>query len=231
MDQINSTILRQFEQQGLNINEGVAIDARLVKSASRPVSNEKLEQLRKEHESPEGKLDKNGNPKKFNRDIESDWNAMKDNPLFGQKEHASVDVNNGFILATTMTPASVNDTNYLPYCTVYSRHTQQPIEKVYADKGYAGAPNRQFLADNEIADGIMRKDTITAKLTEHEIERNKTISKFRYIVEQNFGISHLHDDAKRARFTTIAKNRMNSWCRQAAFNIMRGLKILKLITV
>jgi IS5 family transposase len=231
MDQINSVILRQFEQLGLNINEGVAIDARLVKSASRPVSNEKLEQLRKEYDSPEGKLDKNGNPKKFSRDIESDWNAMKDNPLFGLKEHASVDTNHGFVLATTMTPASVNDTNYLPYCTVYSRHTQQPIEKVYADKGYAGAPNRQFLAENEIADGIMRKDTTTAKLTLYEIERNKAISKFRYIVEQYFGISHLHDDAKRARFTTIAKNKMDCWCRQAAFNIMRGLKILKLVTV
>jgi IS5 family transposase len=60
MDQINSAILRQFEQQGLNINEGVAIDARLVKSASRPVSNEKLEQLCKENDSPEGKLDKRG---------------------------------------------------------------------------------------------------------------------------------------------------------------------------
>ena len=231
MDQINSVILRQFEQQGLNINEGVAIDARLVKSVSRPVSNEKLEQLREKHDSPEGRLDKNGNPKKFSRDIESDWNAMKDDPLFGLKEHASVDVNNGFILATTMTPASVNDTNYLPYCTVYSRHTQQPIEKVYADKGYAGAPNRQFLAENEIADGIMRKNTTTAKLTDFEIERNKAISKVRYIVEQYFGISHLHDDAKRARFTTIAKNKMDCWCRQAAFNIMRGLKILRLITV
>jgi transposase, IS5 family len=181
MDQINSTILRQFEQQGLNINEGVAIDARLVKSASRPVSNEKLEQLRKEHESPEGKLDKNGNPKKFSRDIESDWNAMKDNPLFGQKEHASVDVNNGFILATTMTPASVNDANYLPYCTVYSQHTHQKIEKVFADKGYAGKPNREFLSENKIADGIMRKDSTTAKLTEFETERNKNISKIRYI--------------------------------------------------
>ncbi len=231
MDQINSVILRQFEQKGLNINEGVAIDARLVKSASRPVSNEKLKQLRKEHDSPEGKLDKKGKPKKFSRDLESDWNAMKDTPLYGLKEHASVDVNNGFILATTMTPASVNDTNYLPYCTVYSMHAKQPIEKVYADKGYAGTPNRQFLADNEIADGIMRKDTTTAKLTDYEIERNKSISKFRYIVEQYFGISHLHDDAKRARFTTIAKNKMDCWCRQAAFNIMRGLKILKLVTV
>jgi IS5 family transposase len=38
MDQINSEILHQFESQGLTINEGIAIDARLVKSASRPLS-------------------------------------------------------------------------------------------------------------------------------------------------------------------------------------------------
>ena len=34
---------------------------------------------------------------------------------------------------------------------------------------------------NGIKDGIMRKDTTTAKLTELEIERNKRISKKRYI--------------------------------------------------
>ena len=36
MDQINSEILRQFYDQGLTINEGIAIDVRLVKSASHP---------------------------------------------------------------------------------------------------------------------------------------------------------------------------------------------------
>lgn len=231
MDQINSTILRHFERKGLNINEGVAIDARLVKSASRPVSNEKLRDLHEKHNSPEGKLDKNGKPKKFCRDLESDWTAMKDDPFYGLKEHASVDVKNGFILATTMTPASVSDTNYLPYCTVYSRQTRQPIKKVYADKGYAGKPNRDFLATNKIADGIMRKNSTTAKLTKLEIKRNKSISKFRYIVEQYFGISHLHDGAKRARFTTIAKNKVDCWYRQAAFNISRGNKILRLAAV
>ena len=231
IDQINSEILRHFEKQGLNINEGVAIDARLVKSASRPVSNKKLKELREKHDTTDGKLDKNDKPKKFCRDLESDWTAMKDNPLFGLKEHTSVDINNGFILATTITPASINDTNYLPYCTVYSRHTKQPVEKVYADKGYAGKPNRDFLATNEIADGIMRKDSTTAKLTELEINRNKKISKVRYIVEQYFGISHLHDGAKRARFTTIAKNKVDCWYRQAAYNIFKGLKILRVITV
>jgi len=231
MDQINSEILRQFEKQGLTINEGIAVDARLVKSASRPISNDQIKELRDKRKIPEGKLDKNGKPLKFSRDLDSNWVVQNDKPHYGLKEHASVDINHGFILATTLTPSSVNDTNYLSYCTVYSRHTKQPIEKVYADKGYAGKPNRDFLALNNIADGIMRKDTTTAKLTEYEKERNKKISKVRYIVEQYFGLSHLHDGAKRARFPDIVKNKFDCWFRQSAYNISRGLKILRVATV
>jgi len=231
MDQINTEILRQFESQGLTINEGVAIDARLVKSASHPLSNDQIKEHKDKSNSPEGKLDKNGNPLKFSRDIESDWTVKNDKPHYGLKEHASVDTAHGFVLATTLTPASVNDTNYLSYCTVYSKHTKQPINKVYADKGYAGEPNRNFLALNKIDDGIMRKDSTTAKLTEYEKERNKKISKLRYIVEQYFGLSKLNNRAERARFTTIVKNMFDCWYRQAAFNISRGLKILGAATV
>jgi IS5 family transposase len=137
-----------------------------------------------------------------------------------------VDARHGFILATIHSPASVHDTNFLQYCTIFSRHTNKPIKILYADKGYAGLPNRNFLSDNKIADGIMRKDSTTAKLTDREIERNKKISKVRYIVEQYFGISHLHDKAKRARFTTIMKNNMDAWFRQSAFNVFRGMKLL-----
>ncbi len=55
MDQINTEILRQFESQGLTINEGIAIDARLVKSASRPISNDQIKEFRNKHNTPEGK--------------------------------------------------------------------------------------------------------------------------------------------------------------------------------
>jgi len=180
---------------------------------------------------------------KFSRDLESDWTIKNDAPHFGIKEHTAVDAKHGFILATIHSPASVHDTNFLQYCTIFSRHTNQPIKIVYADKGYAGLPNRNFLFDNKIADGIMRKDSTTAKFTqlnmfeehllrnstgraEREIERNKRISKVRYIVEQYFGISHLHNNAKQARFTTIMKNNLDAWFRQAAFNVFRGMKIL-----
>jgi len=71
-------------------------------------------------------------------------------------------------------------------------------ERSYADKGFSGKPNRQFLAMNKIDDGIMRKDTRSTKLTAYEKERNKQITKKRYIVEQYFGLSHLHDGAFRA---------------------------------
>ena len=226
MIHINNIVLQEFGNRGLSINEGIAVDARLVKSASRPISSDEQKRLREKRHSTEGRLDKNGNPLKFMRDIDSDWTIKNDTPHYGLKEHASVDINNGFILATTLTPASVHDTNYLPYLTLASCHTKEPIEKVYADKGYYGRPNRAFLSLNRIRDGIMRKDTTTAKLTKLERARNKKISKKRYIVEQYFGLSHLHDGAYRARFTTTLKNIWDAMCRQMAFNITRGSKLL-----
>jgi len=226
MMKLNNEVLQAFTKRGLSINEGVAIDARLVKSASKPMSNEGLKKLKETRNTPEGRVDKNGNPLKFSRDIESDWTIKNDTPHYGLKEHASVDVQSGFILATTLTPASEHDSKYLPYLTIASCHTKDPIKKVYGDKGYYGHPNRAFLSMNGIKDGIMRKDTTTAKLTELETERNKRISKKRYIVEQYFGLSHLHDGAYRARFTTILKNIWDTMCRQMAFNISRGSKLL-----
>lgn len=214
MIQLNSVLLKQFHQQGISINAGVAVDARLMKSASRPVSTEKLDELKEKAATPEGLLDKNGNPKKFSRDLESDWTVKNDDPHFGLKEHASVDTENGFILSTNLSPASHNDSTYLPLAVISSMHTEDKIEKTYADKGYAGAPNRNFLALNNILDGIMRKDSKNAKLTELEILRNKAISKYRYIVEQYFGISCLRDNGSRARFPEMIKNLIDLMFRQ-----------------
>jgi len=49
------------------------------------------------------------------------------------------------------------------------------------------------------------KATTGAELTEYETERNKAISKVRYIVEQYFGLSHLYNKAYRARFPRMVK--------------------------
>ena len=231
MVKINGNLLFQFHQHGLSINQGIAVDARLVKSASRPVSKDQLKDLKEKAKTPEGKLDKKGTRKKFTRDLDSDWTVKNDKPHFGLKEHSAVDTDNGFLLATYLSPSSQNDSIHLPNVIISSIHTMDIVHTVYADKGYAGGPNRRFLALNKIKDGIMRKDSITAKLTEREILRNKAISKFRYIVEQYFGISHLHDNGQRARFTKIIKNNIDIMFRQFAFNLKKGAKILEPIPV
>ena len=226
MKAINHELLSQFASRGLAINEGIAIDARLVQSASHPISEDKLREEKIKQESPEGCLDRLGKPMKFSRDLDSNWTVKNNKPLFGLKEHASVDTRYGFVLATEMTPASFHDSPFLPLCVAGSCHNKNPIKKVFADKGYFGEKNREFLSLNQIQDGIMRKATRGAQLTSCEIERNKAISKIRYRVEQYFGISHLHHHAHRARFTRLIKNALDALFRQLAFNLFRGTKVL-----
>jgi hypothetical protein len=115
---------------------------------------------REKRETSEGKLDKNGNLLKFSRDLESDWIVKNDKPHYGMnypaassgvsspelsffatsegelyptrlKEHASVDVDHGFVLSTDLTPASVSDSIYLPHCIAASCHTEDPFKGVY----------------------------------------------------------------------------------------------------
>ena len=182
-----------------------------------------METLREERSAPGGELDRTGKPRKFSRDLESNWTVKNDRPYYGMKEHAAVDVEHGFILSTVMTPASVHDTKYFSYCTVYSLCAGQPFNAVYADKGHHGRGNREFLSMNGYEDGIMREGSRNRQITEVEKERNKSISKVRYIVEQYFGSSHLHDRGHRARFTTIVKNNIDIWIRQVAYNIRKGI--------
>ena len=206
MTSINTVLLQQFHQHGLAVNAGMAIDARLVKSASRPLSNEQLEKMKEQAKKPESETEGKSHVKRFSRDLDSDWTVKNDAPHYGLKEHAAIDTQNGFILATILSPASHHDSTYLPMTMISGVHTAEKTETVYADKGYAGEPNRRFLALNNICDGIMRKNSKNARLTDFEITRNKAISKYRYIVEQYFGTSCLHDNGSRARFTQIMKN-------------------------
>ena len=114
---------------------------------------------------------------------------------------------------------------YLSFCVAASCHTDDPIGKVYTDKGYCRKSNSVFLHINGIADGIMSKVTRSTKLGDFEKAWNKQISKKRYIVEQYFGRNHLHSEAFRVRFIRIFKNILDALFRQMAFNQFRGGRI------
>jgi len=77
------------------------------------------------------KAQKKNNRIKFHRDLDSDWIVQEDIIHYGLKGHAAVDANHGFILATRLTPASVNDTNYLSYCILSTAVTPNNQLKKY----------------------------------------------------------------------------------------------------
>jgi IS5 family transposase len=223
MEKVHSQLLQQFSQKGYSIEGGMAIDARLVKSAARPKSNERIKEEKQKRETTEGNLDRTGKPLKFKSDIDSNWTVRDEVPFYGMKEHAAIDVESGLILSTYLSKASEHDTNYFQSAAVRGMQGKKKPPKVYADKGYCSQDNREFLQMNKMADGIMRKDYRNATLTDLEHERNRGISKIRYKIEQYFGISERHMGGGRARFTTLIKEHWNRLCQVMAFNTKRVL--------
>ncbi len=55
MIKLNNLVLQEFAERGLSINEGIAVDARLVASASKPLSNDEIKREKEKRNSPEGK--------------------------------------------------------------------------------------------------------------------------------------------------------------------------------
>lgn len=227
LEKVHHELLNQFNTLGFSIESGMAVDARVVKSASRPVSDKMLKELREKRKIKFRLRKKTQKSMRFQRDLDSDWTVKNNKPLFGMKEHAAIDVESGLVLSTLMSKASEHDTKYFSYTVTKGIHGKKFPNKVYADKGYCGEANRDFLHMNGIGDGIMRKNQINASLTGKEIKRNKEISKVRYKIEQYFGITHKYHGAGKARFTTIIKENRDHLCGAMAFNIKRVILNLK----
>ena len=223
LEEIHHELLCQFDSLGFSIESGMAVDARIVKSASRPVPGKKLKAIREKRKARAHQRKKTLRSMRFERDLESDWTVKNNKPVFGMKEHAAIDVKRGLVLSTTVSKASEHDTTYFQYAVTKAIHCKGLPPRVYADKGYSGEPNRDFLSRNGIADGIMRKNQINAALTEYEIRRNKRISKVRYKIEQYFGITEKYHGAGKARFTTILKENWDHLSGAMAFNIKRAI--------
>jgi IS5 family transposase len=221
MEDIHHELLHQFDSLGFSIESGMAVDARIIKSASRPVPGRKLKVLREKRKAKAQQRKKTRQSMRFQRDLDSDWTVKNNKPVFGMKEHASIDVKSGLVLSTMVSKASEHDTNYFQYAVAKAIHGKELPPNVYADKGYCGEANRAFLTMNGIGDGIMRKNQINAALTEHEIRRNTMISKVRYQIEQYFGLTDKYHGAGKARFTTIIKENWDHLCGAVAFDIKR----------
>ena len=86
MKAINQEFLSQFTSRGLAINEGIAIDARLVQSASHPLSEDKLKEEQSKPEMQVGSVNKRGKPMKFSPRSRFRLDRAKSGPSFWMEE-------------------------------------------------------------------------------------------------------------------------------------------------
>jgi len=219
LDEVNG----QMEKQGKLVKKGVAIDASIISSAARPRKQVDVETVcdQKEAEPPsaENKLSVS-----YSHDLDAAWTKSGRAYHYGYKAHTSVDVDSGLILATQATPANHADTGKLEVLVKASRLPAH--SRVYADKGYTSAKNSKSLRENAYKDGIMNRAYRNKPLTERERQRNKLISKRRFIVERVFGTLKRHYDMARASYLGTAKVQGELLLSSLAYNLKRALRLL-----
>jgi transposase, IS5 family len=190
---------RQLDAKGLMVKTGTLIDASLVEAdGRRPRKDEPIE----------GRSDR-----------DASWNAMPEKPLFGYKMHLAVDQGSGLVRQAILTPANVSDK------TPFLALVQGDERIVYADRGYESRWYRERLAEQGIADGVMRCDFHRRRLTPADHARNRALSKVRAPIERSFAILKRWYGYRRVRYRSLVSNALQLQLLCIAMNLRRALML------
>lgn len=221
LDEINT----QMEKQGKLVKKGVAVDASIISSAARPRKVVDIESVVCDREEGESSCpDQTTVSVSYSHDRDASWTKKGKKYHYGYKGHTSVDVDSGLILSSHATPANYSDTGELE---VLVKGSHLPAKsRVYGDKGYTSEANRKVLKRHKCKDGIMNRACRNKPLTERERNRNRLISKRRYIVERVFGTLKQHYGMARASYVGTLKVQGELLLSALAYNLKRGLFLL-----
>ena len=178
---------RQLDARRLVVKSGTLIDASLI--------------------AADGRRPRKGEPVAGRSDRDASWTAMKDEPFFGYKAHVAVDQGSGLVRQAILTPAHVSDK------TPFLDLVQGDERIVYADRGYESRWYRERLAEQGIADGVMRCDFRRRRLTSDDHARNRALAPLRAPVERVFAILKRWYGYRRVRATARSSGtRCNCSC-------------------
>ena len=99
-----------------------------------------------------------------------------------------------------MTAGNVHDSQ------VFTELLRGDEAMVCADSAYASGKTDELLKSNNIENGVLNRPYRNTPLTAAQKQRNKMLSKTRYIVERFFGIAKLHYGMAKARYLGLARN-------------------------
>jgi len=156
----------QLEEKGLMVKKCTIVDATLLASSGRPLSDKKREALR---QTPCPQID-----------TDADATKKSGRYHYGYKGHIGVDIESKLIRKQTFTPASVHD----------STQTEQLVsmdeKALFGDKAYAKQDHKYSARHVGWYYGVLDKATRSKKLSRSQRKRNQKHARVRAAVEHPF---------------------------------------------
>lgn len=228
-DRLLRKINEQLEQQGAKLKKGKTIvDASITISPLAPKGKTmyKIVEDRKEDEGEEdGKIEEESPRRLIKKessgvDYEASWLKKQDKLFYGYKQAIAVD-ENGMIDAVATVSAKVNDSKTLAF--LLSKLPQDRKREILGDKGFKTPGNDELLKRQNIKNRIMDKSYRNRPLSQRQIQRNKLISKYRYVVERTFGSIKRWFRGHFTRYKGLIKTHAQHVLQAIAYNLKRGI--------
>ena len=192
----------QLDAKGLFLKRGTIVDATIVESTCRPLSNKKREELSKKPSAQIG--------------TDADSTKKRGKYYFGYKGHVGVDQGSKLIRKQCFTPASPHDS------TVKGQLWSGDERFVSGDSAYSNQGDKRACRELGIYYGILDKATRRRKLSGSQKKRNRKKSTVRSAVEHPFAYMKEKMGYARCRAKKLDRNALTFAMNCVVYNLMRA---------
>lgn len=200
--QIFGLVNGQLDSKGLFLKQGTIIDATIVESTGRPLSNKKREEL---SEKPSSQIDTDANSTK-----------KRGKYYYGYKGHIGVDIGTKLIRKQCFTPASPHDS------TVKEQLWSGDERYVSGDSAYSNQEDKRACRKLGVYYGILDKATRRRKISGRQKKRNQKKSRVRSAVEHPFAYIKEKMGYVRCRAKKLGRNALAFAMNCVVYNLMRA---------
>jgi len=225
-DDLLAQINQQIHAFNVTVTTGCHVDASITHSPRKPKTKPSYEVVNdreeRNDESSAQEAMKVIEVEQPGVDTDARWVKKSGKSVYGYKQHTLVD-DNGLVMAIETTAANQHDSQ--PMLGLLDKAAIKPGTRVHADKAYCSKKHREALRARSIKNGIQDKAVKNKPLTQRQLQRNRLITKARYVVERTFGSQARWFGSKVLRYRGLAKAHTWHILQAMAYNLKRLPKL------
>lgn len=210
-EKIFSLVEQWLEEGQLILKRGTIVDARIVNSSNRPLSQKKRELYEQQQEEEELSCQ---------IDLEARSTQKRGKWYFGYKGHIGVDVGSELIRRRSLTSANVHDSQEKDKLFVGDEQSK------HGDSAYSCDKDKRQARKDGILYAVLDKGRRNHPLSTKQKKRNKRLSKIRAQVEHPFAFMYRHG-YNQARAKSKSANQAHFDMNCILYNVRRAVFLLK----